>query len=96
MTIIPKVRARISRQWLVGDGGMRGVRQVKSGVVRWANHYYSHPKLIPFDGEWVFVEDFTVPEITISQCLWTAHYHDRTGHPYPGKFVCEAREVKNG
>ena len=88
--------ARISRQWSVGDGGMRGVRRVKNGAVCWSNRVYVHSKLIPFNGEWVFIEDFACPEITVSQCLWTAHHYNRTGHPYSGKFVCEIREDKNG
>ena len=94
--VIPKIRTRISRQWAVGDGGMRGIRMVKKGAICWSNMVYAHSKLIPFAGEWVFIEDFAVSEITISQCLWTAHYHNRAGHPYPGKFICEVGEVKNG
>lgn len=89
-------RARISRQWVVGDGGMRGVRLVKGGVVRWSGQVYEHPKLVLFEGEWVFIEDFACPEITISQCLWTAHYHNQCGHPYLGKIICDATEVANG
>ena len=94
--MISYCQARISRQWPVGDGGMRAVRKVKNGAVCWAKGVYAHPKLIPLNEEWVFIEDFACPEITISQCLWTAHYHNRTGHPYPGKFICEVGEVKNG
>jgi hypothetical protein len=94
MIVASKVRSRISRQWPVGDGGMRGIRMVKDGAIRWGNYYYSHPKLIPLEGEWVFVEDFACPEITVSLCLWTAHYFTHCGHPYPGGFICEAKEVQ--
>lgn len=91
--LVRPVYARISRQWVVGDGGMRGVRRVKNGTVQWSNRRYVSVRLGALNGEWVFVEDFACSDITISQCLWTAHYPTRCGYPYSGTFICEAKEA---
>ncbi len=80
----------VSRQWLVGDGGLRGVRQVKSpGYIRWQGRQYQSPSLSRFIGEFVFVEDFAGAGITVSQCLWTPHHFTKSGSPYAGRWICE-------
>ena len=82
--------ARLSRQWMVGEGGLRGVRQVKpGGSIHWGNRMYLHPSLLPLAGEYVFLEDFAGAGLAVSQCLWTVHRFDKTGSPYAGKRICD-------
>jgi hypothetical protein len=87
--VVASRQFRLSRQWPVGDGGMRGVRLVSSGgSIHWSNHLLLHPDLLRFVGELVFIEDFGGAGITVSQCLWTAHRFDRTGSPYARHIIC--------
>ena len=82
--------AKLSRQWLVGDGGIRGVRLVHPpGYVKWQGYQYQHFRLVPFIGDYVFIEDFCGAGIEAGQCLWTMHHSGRSGSPYPGAKICD-------
>lgn len=82
----------ISRQWAVGDGGIRGVRKVHTtGHFQWQGHTYQAESLKRFAGNYVFVEDFAGAGITVSQCLWSMHRSFKTGSPYAGAIICEVK-----